>query len=101
MRCLSGALTAAPIKFSKSRILSYEHYGQEYYIDRSRQITTGLSESEIEKDRLAAASEYIVKYAWRNGNVAVRELVDHAPINYVTAACIAVLRRRLTIFCRR
>jgi hypothetical protein len=65
--------------------MNYAHYGPAYYIDRTRQVTTTLSESEIEKDRLAAASEYVVKYAWRNGNVAVRELADHAPINYLTA----------------
>ncbi|MFZ0773868.1 MAG: lipase family protein [Candidatus Sulfotelmatobacter sp.] len=65
--------------------IKYAHYGPAYYIDRNRQITTTLSEGEIEKDRLAAASEYIIKYAWRSGNLPVRELADHSPINYVTA----------------
>jgi hypothetical protein len=29
--------------------------------------------------------EYLLKYAWKSGNVGVRDLADHAPINYVTA----------------
>jgi len=32
-----------------------------------------------------AAKEYLLKYAWKLGNLAARELADHAPINYVWA----------------
>jgi hypothetical protein len=27
--------------------------------------------------------QYFFKYAWRFGNVGVRELADHTPLNYV------------------
>ena len=32
-----------------------------------------------------AAAQYLTDYAWRIGDVAVRALADHAPINYVWA----------------
>jgi hypothetical protein len=65
--------------------INYAHYGPPSYIDRNRGIAENPADSEMEKDRVVASSEYVVQYAWRNGNVAVRELADHAPINYVTA----------------
>jgi len=34
-------------------------------------------------------ADYLLQYAWKNGNVAVRELADHAPINYGTAIAAA------------
>jgi Lipase (class 3) len=64
--------------------INYAHYGPPYYIDRSRGITENPADSEMEKDRIVASSEYLSKYAWRSGNLAVRVLADHAPINYVT-----------------
>jgi hypothetical protein len=36
-------------------------------------------------DRLHASTDYILRYSWISGNVAVRDLADHAPINYVEA----------------
>jgi hypothetical protein len=30
-----------------------------------------------------------VQYAWKTGNVALRDLADHAPINYITAIAAA------------
>jgi len=65
--------------------IKYEHYGVPFYIDRGGRIKENPADSEVEEDRMAAASEYLVEYAWRKGNLAVRELADHAPINYVTA----------------
>jgi hypothetical protein len=38
----------------------------------------------VTKDGLIAAVEYLEHYAWRNRNVGVRELADHAPLNYVS-----------------
>ena len=64
--------------------LKYEHYGVSFYIDRQRTITKP-SDDYIDQDRAVAASEYLIEYAWHKDNVAVRELADHAPINYVTA----------------
>jgi len=65
--------------------IKYAHYGVPYYIGRNRGITENAADAEIDKDRFIAASEYLVEYAWRIGNVAVRELADHAPINYMNA----------------
>ena len=39
----------------------------------------------ITDDRVAAALHYVVEKGWRIGNVAVRELADHTPVNYVSA----------------
>jgi hypothetical protein len=64
--------------------ITYAHCGLLYYIDRNRVVTESPAGSDIDKDRIIASSEYLVEYAWRNGNLAVRELADHAPINYVT-----------------
>jgi hypothetical protein len=65
-------------------IINYEHYGPPCYIDRNRGIRENLKDNEMEEDRVIAASEYLVEYAGRDDNVAVRELADHAPINYVS-----------------
>ena len=48
-------------------------------------MTQDPDDAVMEKDRLIAAADYIVEYAWRVGNVALRELADHAPINDATA----------------
>jgi hypothetical protein len=65
--------------------ITYAHFGIPYYIDRKRNITPNPTADVMEEDRLIAASEYLVDYAWKTGNVGFRELADHAPINYVTA----------------
>ena len=70
---------------SLSSEIKYAHHGVPYYIDRHRLITENPGDSFIDKDRLAGAAEYLLKYAWRIGNVGIRGLADHAPINYVTA----------------
>ena len=65
--------------------LGYAHLGDMLYIDRHRKVSSGPSEDTVSKDRLIARVEYLVRYAWRLGDVGVRDLADHAPINYVTA----------------
>ena len=65
--------------------ITYAHYAPPSYIDRNRRIREDLTVRDIDEDRVWGASEYLVEHAWRIGNVAVRELADHAPINYVTA----------------
>jgi len=40
------------------------------------------SPSEIEADRLQGRARYAAEHAWRPGAVLLRELADHAPINY-------------------
>jgi hypothetical protein len=65
--------------------LGYEHIGDPYYIDRSGLIKFDPPIETMEHDRMIAAAEYFLAYSWRHGTVAVRELADHAPINYVSA----------------
>ena len=66
-------------------LFGYEHLGEAHYIDRNRQIPPDPGSLFQNEDRLRARAEYLVEYAWRSGNVAVRDLADHSPINYVTA----------------
>jgi Lipase (class 3) len=65
--------------------VTYEHCGRLYYIERNGLLSREPDDGVMEKDRIIAAADYVVDYSWRIGNVAVRELADHAPINYVTA----------------
>lgn len=55
------------------------------YIDHLGEVQPGATESGISDDRRAGRREYIAKHAWKRGTVAVRDLADHAPINYVYA----------------
>jgi len=66
-------------------IMGYVHLGDPYYIDRNRHITFNPQDDFMQGDRLHAEVEYLENYAWMLGNVAVRDLADHAPINYVWA----------------
>ena len=61
------------------------HLGEPYYIDRNRNVIENPSDDFVSGDRLRARADYLLQYAWKSGNVAVRDLADHAPINYVTA----------------
>lgn len=77
-------MTRLPLE-SLSPKVKYAHHGVPYYIDRHRLITENPDDVFIDKDRLAAAEEYLREYAWQIGNVGTRGLADHATINYVTA----------------
>jgi len=63
----------------------YADAGSMRYIDRSGVVRDTIDASAIAADRASARREYLAKYATRPGNVLVRELADHAPINYVRA----------------
>lgn len=39
----------------------------------------------IDADRLSARQRYLLDLSWKTGNVLLRDLADHAPINYVRA----------------
>lgn len=68
-------------------MLGYAELAPMAYIDASGclhgpgEITPG----QIDRDRSAARRTYLARQAWRWGNVVVRDLADHAPINYVRA----------------
>jgi hypothetical protein len=70
-------------------ILGYAHLGNADYIDRNRKMNQNPSDDFVEADRLRARENYLLKYAWKSGNVSVRDLADHAPVNYVTAIAAA------------
>lgn len=55
------------------------------YIDHRGEIKPGVTEDFIRDDCGTAREEYLLHEAWRRGTVAVRDLADHAPINYVYA----------------
>jgi len=60
----------------------YADAGSMRYIDRSGVLCAMSDAVDIAADRANARREYLAKYATRPGNVLVRELADHAPINY-------------------
>ncbi|HXJ90742.1 MAG TPA: lipase family protein [Candidatus Binatia bacterium] len=65
-------------------LLEYTHVGRPFYIDLARAVQERDPADEyMKEDRDAAEVRYIEDYAWRIGNVALRPLADHAPINYV------------------
>jgi hypothetical protein len=65
------------------KIMGFEQLGTPYYIDRNRTITFNPSSGSIIEDHVVAAAEYLAKYALKPGNERLRELADHAPINYI------------------
>lgn len=71
-------VTAVPPKS-----FGYEHLGEPYYINLARQVKFNPPQTDIDNDRTQAEKEYIEKYAWRIGDVPLRPLADHAPVNYV------------------
>ena len=65
--------------------LGFAHCGTRHYIDSDGEIHARIGESAIKRDTRNARREYLLKHAWRRGTVEMRELADHAPINYVSA----------------
>lgn len=65
--------------------LGFGHVGELHYINRNGAIALSVPEDAIAEDVRMASRDYLLRYAWRWGNVLVRNLADHAPINYVTA----------------
>jgi hypothetical protein len=63
----------------------YRHVGALHYIDRKGNISLDPDDSMMADDRSLAREDYLVRYAWRNRNIPVRDLADHAPVNYVYA----------------
>jgi hypothetical protein len=63
--------------------LGYAHTGTLRYIDRHGRVSTSPSEAMIAADRRDAFLDYLPT-SLRIGHVALRELADHAPINYLS-----------------
>jgi triacylglycerol lipase len=64
--------------------LGYAHTGTLHYLDRAGRHRGGIGDTEIDADRRHAETEYLTKHAFREGTAAMRDLADHAPINYVS-----------------
>ena len=64
---------------------AYTHLPTCTYITRTAQQVSDPDPPTVEEDHLKARVEYLRDYAWRRGAVLVRDLADHAPINYVRA----------------
>jgi hypothetical protein len=60
----------------------YLHVTPCIYITRDGEHVENPAEVFIAADRLRARTDYLARYAWRTGAVLVRDLADHAPINY-------------------
>lgn len=63
----------------------YVHVRARSYITANGERADNPTDDFIAKDRLQARADYILQYAWRIGSVLVRDLADHAPINYLRA----------------
>lgn len=64
---------------------TYTHLKTCTYLTRDGQVLENPTEIVIEDDRHHARVEYAKKYAWKLHTVLVRDLADHAPINYARA----------------
>ena len=63
----------------------YCDHGRMRYVDRTGAIRDTASNADVSADRDRARIEYFTRYATGRGNVVVRDLADHAAINYVRA----------------
>ena len=71
------AVTEVPLEFG-----GYRHIGDPTYLTRDASIVENPEPSSVMVDRLHARIDY-AQYAWQaTKNVPVRDLADHAPVNY-------------------
>lgn len=66
-------------------LLGFRHAGKLHYIGRNRRVSVEPADEKMTADRRRAKLGYQKSHAWKPGNVLLRELADHAPINYVSA----------------
>ncbi len=65
--------------------MGYAHVGTPLYIDRDGSIRNNPSDAFVIGDQAVGETEYLLRSAWRIGDVGVRNLADHIPMNYVWA----------------
>jgi hypothetical protein len=63
----------------------YEHTAVAIPVDSAGILRPGWDDAASQADRRQARTAYVAQHAWVSGNVMVRDLADHAPINYVRA----------------
>lgn len=65
--------------------LGYAHPDFRSYITWDGQLRENPTDDFIAADRELGRLDYLKNHAWRRGTVVVRDLADHAPINYARA----------------
>ena len=65
--------------------MGFEHYGEFDYINSNGKLMTNPGDDIVKPDQEAARRDYLIRESWKIGTAAVRDLADHAPINYVSA----------------
>jgi pimeloyl-ACP methyl ester carboxylesterase len=63
----------------------YTHVPTCTYLTQDGQAVLDPAQALIDADRSSARRQYLARYSWRLGNVLLRRLADHAPINYARA----------------
>jgi len=63
----------------------YAHVPTCTYLTQDGQAVLDPAQALIDADRSSARRRYLARYSWRLGNVLLRRLADHAPINYARA----------------
>jgi hypothetical protein len=76
--CADGVCEVPPER------LGYRHCGRPLFIDRHGVVHDGRTREQIEDERRAAALEH-VRHLNVLAHVALRQLADHAPLNYASA----------------
>ena len=76
----SDLVTELPPEFG-----GYVHTTPMTYINRDGVIDRNATEASAVIDRGVAKATYVLEYAVHAGNVRLRELADHTPINYIRA----------------
>ena len=66
-------------------IIGYADVGDAVYIDRHGNRPAAADDGFVRIDHFEARAAYAVQCAWRSGAVLLRDLADHAPINYARA----------------
>lgn len=63
----------------------YAHAGPTTYISCDGRVMHNPDVGFIESDRAQGRARYVIDHAWKRGAVLLRDLADHAPINYARA----------------
>lgn len=63
----------------------FSHVGARRYIDYQGRVHSDWTDEQVAADRQAGRTVYLREQAWRWGTAWVRDLADHAPINYLRA----------------
>jgi hypothetical protein len=66
-------------------LFGYMHLRTCTYITRAGKLEQDPPQSFVDADRAAARLQYLTEYSWKIGSVLIRDLADHAPINYARA----------------